>query len=116
MEHIINLSIDYFVRLRSELDFFAKQIDGKGAERCAATIADMLLGKSIKSYEEPMEVSSIRKCDLRDANSFLDARNAPLARAVSTDTDHIIKWHEHLRWWLAEADQLIDEPRKVYEE
>lgn len=102
-EHIINLSIDYFVRLRSELDFFAKQIDGKGAERCAATIADMLLGKSIKSYEEPMEVSSIRKCDLRDANSFLDARNAPLARAVSTDTDHIIKWHEHLRWWLNET-------------
>jgi len=99
-ESMMHLAIDHFDWFRAALDAFANEMDGKGAERVAAAIADLVSGKSYEIPITPEQAVTIRECDLRDAHAFLLARNAPHVQALSTVPDHIIKWPEHLRWWL----------------
>ena len=102
-EHLIKLSIDQFDWFRSQLDTFAEELDGNGAERCSSAIAKLLAGELYYSAGEKKIEATIRQCDIRDAHSFLLARNAPHVRSLSTNPDHVIQWHEHLQWWLNEC-------------
>ncbi|MDB2530333.1 hypothetical protein N9X46_06365 [Paracoccaceae bacterium] len=107
-EHLIQLSIDHFDCFRSQLDAFAEELDGNGAARCSLAIAKLLAGKlhdkaNEKTCEAKTREATIRKCDIRDAHLFLLARNAHHVRSLSTDPNHIIKWHEHLQWWLNQS-------------
>jgi spore coat polysaccharide biosynthesis predicted glycosyltransferase SpsG len=97
---ILLLAVDHFDKLRAALDEFAVSINGNGAQKIASIIVSMINGKTPEITMPPIEPDIIRPCDIRDAGTFLNARNMPHVRALSTNPKHIINWPEHLRWWL----------------
>lgn len=97
---LVDLAIQSFGHLRSELTNYSGLLDGQGAERTVAAIVAMREIGEVAIENAPQKRAQIRACDLRDAANFLNARNAQSVRALSTDPSHIITWPEHLRWWL----------------
>ena len=102
---ILELAIEMFGPLRSQLTNYSHLLDGQGVERVVAAIVKVTMGKTPDIAYDPPKSAHIRACDLRDASRFLIARNAPKVRALSTDPDHVIIWPEHLRWWLTETTE-----------
>ncbi len=86
------------------MNHFSAELDGLGPDRVAKNIASLFAPDteaSTSQIEEPCPKGlSVRHCDLRDTLTFLEARNAPTARSVSSRPDHKIKWSEHLNWWI----------------
>jgi spore coat polysaccharide biosynthesis predicted glycosyltransferase SpsG len=97
---ILLLAVDHFHTLRTALDEFAVSIHRDGAKKFASIVDDLRQGKNPEIALPSMEPDIIRPCDIRDACRFLNARNQPHVRALSTNPKHIISWPEHLRWWL----------------
>jgi spore coat polysaccharide biosynthesis predicted glycosyltransferase SpsG len=102
---ILELAIEMFGPLRSQLTKYSNLLDGQGVERVLAAIVKVTMGNRPDIAYEPPKSAPIRACDLRDASRFLTARNARKVRDLSTDPDHVISWPEHLRWWLAETTE-----------
>ena len=102
---IVELAIEMFGPLRSQLTTYSHLLDGQGVERVLAAIVKVTMGKRPEIADDLPKTAHIRACDVRDASRFLTARNAPKVRALSTDPDHVISWPEHLRWWLTETTE-----------
>ena len=97
---IVLLAVDHFHKIRATLDEFAICIRGDGAQKISSAIDAIIKGKIPEIALPRIEPDIIRPCDIRDAGAFLNARNEPHVRALSTNPKHIISWPEHLRWWL----------------
>lgn len=100
VEPLVELAFTHHAELRNALNRFAAALDGKGAARAAAAVAALADGCQPEPTAPQQAWAGIRPCDLRDAHTFLSARNAPHVRALSTDPKHIISWPEHLTWWV----------------
>ena len=102
-EALLDLAVVQFQPLRAALWRHATDLDGAGARRVATAIAALVGGTmraDIGVAGRRSAATGIRPCDLRDASGFLDGRNAPAVRALSTTPEHVIGWAEHLAWWL----------------
>ncbi len=99
---MVALALDRFADLRAVLWQRAGVLDGKGASRIATHLVTLAEGTQQPGIEgvPAAHTDQIRECVLSDAAGFLDARNSPMVRYLSTHPDHIISWPEHLRWWL----------------
>lgn len=102
---VVDLAIEAFGPLRSQLTTYSQRLDGQGVERVVAAIVKIIDGKQPELADDAPPLAGIKACDLRDASKFLDARNAPNVCALSTNSHHVISWPEHLRWWLAETTE-----------
>ena len=107
----LDLAFRHFHFFRDSLNQFSYELDGKGAERVANKILEMLneqnahdaaIKNGMPDLKRPLgaDTDTIRSCDLRDSLNWLEARNAPAALEVSSNPDHKIAWSEHLRWWM----------------
>ena len=104
-EKVMELAIEKFNTLRSQLTTHSQLLDGRGVERVvAAMIKRTACEPPDISNDQPQQAHQ-RGCDLRDASRFLDARNSPKVRTISTNPTHIISWPEHLHWWLSETTE-----------
>jgi len=97
---ILLLAIDHFNKLRTTLDEFAINLNQDGAQKIASVIEAIIKGNAPEIALPTRKSDMIRPCDIRDACAFLNARNTPYVRALSTNPKHIISWPEHLSWWL----------------
>lgn len=105
VDAIVELAFTHHAEFRAALDRFAAELDGGGAARVAEAVTTIADGGQRVSAQSKNVRASIRSCDLRDAHSFLIARNAPRVRALSTDPDYVISWSEHLIWWLTNTTE-----------
>lgn len=110
IKSLIKLAIANFQYFLDNLDSFSKELDTKGADRVVLEI-EKLFNPSISkisSYQLPEFDSGIRKCTIRDSEAFLQARLSKKVREMSTNPNHIIKWPEHLNWWIQDsADKYL---------
>ena len=110
IKSLIKLAIANFQYFLDKLDSFSKELDTKGADRVVLEI-EKLFNPSIyklTSNQLPKLESGIRKCTIQDSESFLKARITKKVREMSTNPNHIIKWPEHLNWWIhGSADKYL---------
>ena len=111
VERLLNFADEEHTPLRHLLTTYSKALDGKGADRVAQALADLMNGSPVpQPSNAPTTGTHIRPCTIADAERFRSARNAPLVRNVSTDPNHIIDWPEHLAWWLkTDAERFVIE-------
>ena len=92
--------------LSAQLSLHSVPIDGKGAKRTVEKILMKMTQRDQKpTFPEKRKKKttasyfSVRSnfCDIRN---FLETRNQASVRKVSTRSDHLISWPEHLNWWL----------------
>ena len=81
----------------------SKIIDGQGPHRISKLIIENFNKKNLKKnfYSKPTTKKiTVNECKLYDARNFMNTRNEKSNRNVSTNPKHIIKWPEHVNWWL----------------
>ena len=100
------LILDKKFSLSSQLKLHSAPIDGKGVKRTVEKILFKMTQRDQKQiFKEKRKKKttatyfSVRSnfCEIRD---FLETRNQASVRKVSTRSDHLISWPEHLNWWL----------------
>lgn len=109
IRQIMKLSYQHYSFFLDAINHFSTKLDGLGADRVAKNIASLLTRSAKNSTSEhraphPSKLA-VRSCDIRDTLNFLEARNAPKVRSVSSQPDHKIKWSEHLTWWIDGATE-----------
>lgn len=102
INHLIEIAIkenDLFLKMLAK---YSSMLDGKGTEKIIDNIEGFINNRIEKislSHFKPL-VNGINKCPFFLAESFLNARNSPDVRKMSTNPKHIISWSEHLNWWV----------------
>ena len=110
INQIFELAMNNYHELLNILSKHSKVLDGNGVERVIAYI-EVLIKKSknrIFKKETKFFKKGVFKCSIEDSETFLKARNSKRVRQMSTNTEHIIAWPEHLKWWLnGEIDKYL---------
>ena len=90
-----------FKMLKKILIDNSKDLDGKANKRVAEIITGKHIANKISFRQERLKKNKIeiKKCGLMDARKFLELRNKPNNKQVSTSNRNII-WPEHINWFL----------------
>jgi hypothetical protein len=104
-EALFRLAVTKYDLLRTLLTNYSFDLDGRGTNRVAVAICNLMNGSYSSKHVFTKSKSEIKECDILDSHAFLVARNAQHVRALSTEPEHIISWPEHLNWWLSPVTQ-----------
>ncbi len=90
-----------FKMLKKILIDNSKDLDGKANKRVAKIISGKHIASKISFRQGRLKKNKIeiKKCSLMDARKFLELRNKPNNKQVSTSNRNII-WPEHINWFL----------------
>lgn len=99
---ILELAIYHYKKFLNILNANSKVLDGKGVERVVDSIESLIFKSSNTLFDDKNNFlkEGVYKCNIRDSESFLNARNSKEVREMSTNPNHIITWPEHLKWWV----------------
>ena len=86
--------------LKSNIDKHTKLIRDN-SNTISQAIIKLYFNKEKKTFnlDESKSKLKIRKAGNEFARSFLESRNSPIVRKISSNPNHIISFSEHLNWW-----------------
>ena len=102
----LDFANDHYLDLKSILRSQSYILDNYGVSRILEKLINIENKTALRTSNQQviMEGSNIRECNIKDAFSFLLARNSIHVRKFSTDPHHVIKWIDHIRWWIYAKD------------